>query len=247
MSFRNYLDKVKRYFWFSKEEWLSFWIAVFCLAFIYSWTSWGPAGQFNLETGLKNLAIAIILIGLTLFVHHSGQRLTALWFGLRAEQKIWWYGLLIGLILTILSNGNIKVLAATGTLAYMLPVHRLGAFRYGPGVNILAKIVMAGPIANIFFAGIIKTIEWMGIISPAIGEKLFMLNLMFAFWNFFPIPPLDGSKIFYYSRNIYMLIFGTYASYVVLVHFFEVYSYIYSLLLGITIWLIYFIFVERKL
>lgn len=246
MSLRNYLDKVKRYFPFSKEEWLSFWITVICLAFIYSWTNWG-AGKFEFATGIKNLAVAVIFIGITLFVHHAGQRLIALWFGLRAEQKIWWYGLLIGLILTIISNGNIKFLAATGTLAYMLPVHRLGAFRYGPGVNVLAKIVMAGPIANIFFAAIIITMQWVGILSYTIAEPLFKLNLVFAFWNLFPIPPLDGSKIFYYSRNIYMFIFGSFASYVFLIYFFEVYSYIYALLMGIAIWLAYFIFVERKL
>lgn len=245
MSLRNYLDKLKRYFWFSKEEWLSYCIAIIGLALIYSWTQWGEQ-RFDLNIGLKNFGIALILVGITVFIHHTGQRMTALWFGLRAQQRLWWYGILIGLILTILSNGKIQFLAATGTLAYMLPIHRLGAFRYGPGINILAKIAMAGPIANIFFAAIIKTLEWTGLLDPAFAQEMFVLNLTFAFWNLWPIPPLDGSKIFYYSRLVYVFIFSSFTGYVFLIYFFNIYSYIYALLIGIIAWLLFLFLYERK-
>ncbi len=241
---RNFIDKLKRYFLFSKEEWLSFIIAVVCIAFIYSWTEWGTQ-KFELSIGLKNWLTAIIFIGITVFVHHAGQRMMALSQGMRAEQKIWWYGLIIGLVLVMLTNGKVQFLAATGTLAYMLPIHRLGAFRYGPGVGTLARISLAGPLANIFFSAIVKTAEWIGILSPYIGQKLFVLNLTFAFWNMFPIPPLDGSKIFYYSRLWYVFIFGSFASYIFLVYFLNIYSYIIALIMGAAIWLIYYILYER--
>lgn len=245
MSLRNYLDKVKRYFRFSREEWLAFLLAAIGLTLIFSWTEWGTEA-FDLNQGMKSYAIALILIGITLFVHHAGQRLMALYLGFRAEQKLWWYGILIGLILTILSNGRIQLLAATGTMAYLLPAHRIGAFRYGPGVGILARIAVAGPVANIFFSAIIKTLEWTGIVHPYIGQKLFVLNLTFAFWNLLPIPPLDGSKLFFYSRLWYVFLFGSFASYVFMVYAFAVYSYIFALLIGGLIWLLYFVFFERK-
>jgi len=245
MSLRNYIDKLKRYFWFSKEEWLSFGIAVLALSFIYSWNQWGTNG-FNLATGLKNYLIAAILVGITVFIHHSGQRMMALSVGMRAEQKLWWYGFLAGLILVIITNGKIKFLAATSTLAFMLPAHRLGAFRYGPGVTTISKTVLAGPLANIFFSALVKSLEWAGILSPALGQELFTLNLIFAGWNLLPIPPLDGSKVFFYSRLVYAFLFGSIVSYVIMVYVFNYYSYIVALLFGGLVWLLYYIFVEKE-
>ncbi len=245
MSFRNYLDKLKRYFWFSREEWLTFCITVVSLAFIYSWDKWGVRG-FEPITGLKNFLIAIVLLAITVFVHHAGQRMMALQLGLRAEQRLWWYGFLIGLMLVIVTNGNIKFLAATSTIAYMLPAHRLGVFRYGPNVGTIAKIVLAGPLLNILFSALIKTLEWAGMLNPSIAQELFVLNLIFAGWNLIPIPPLDGSKIFYYSRLTYAFIFGSVASYVIMVYAFNIYSYIWALLIGGIFWLMFYMFFEKK-
>ncbi|MEM3154712.1 MAG: hypothetical protein QW165_04065 [Candidatus Woesearchaeota archaeon] len=246
MNFRNYLDKLKRYFWFSKEEWLAFLVTVFGLAFIYSWDQWGGI-RFDLIAGFKNYSIATIFLFITVFVHHAGQRMMALQLGLRAEQRLWWYGFLIGLIVVIISNGSIKFLAATSTIAYMLPAHRLGAFRYGPNISTIAKIVMAGPLLNIFFSAFVKSLEWAGMLNPYIAQQLFVLNLIYAGWNLIPVPPLDGSKIFYYSRLTYAFLFGSIASYVIMVYFFNIYSYIYSLLIGGIAWLLFYIFFEKKI
>lgn len=107
MNWRNYKDKLKKYFWFSREELTHFGIVVLVLALIYSWNDWGT-DTFDIAFGFKNLLIAILLIGITVFVHHSGQRLYALARGFRAEQKLWWHGLLIALILVMLTNGKFK-------------------------------------------------------------------------------------------------------------------------------------------
>lgn len=246
MSIKNYIDKLNRYFWFSQEELTHFIIVVLTLSLVYSWTDWGT-GQFSATTGLKNYIIALILIGMTVFVHHAGQRMMALKLGFRAENKIWWYGLIISLLLVIITNGNIKFLAATSTIAHLMPIHRLGAFRYGPNLVTIAKIVLAGPILNIIFSALIKSLEWIGILNPYIAGKLFTLNIVYAGWNLLPIPPLDGSKILYYSRLLYAFLFGTIISYVLLVYLLNIYSYIIALLIGCLTWLTYYITVERKL
>lgn len=244
MSLRNYLDKLNRYFWFSKEENLHYIIVVIGLAFIASWTKWG-GDTFDATTGLLNFGIALILVGLTVFIHHAGQRLTALSLGFRAEHKLWWHGLLIGLILVIISNGNIQFLAATGTLAYLMPAHRLGAMRYGTNLKTISKIVLAGPIANILLAGLAKSLVWLGILS-SIGNQLFTLNMWFAAINLLPIPPLDGSKIFYSSRLTYAFIASTILGYVILIQLFNIYSYLFALLIGILGWLLFYIILERN-
>ncbi len=245
MSVRNYIDKLNRYFWFSREELLHFCLATLCLAFIYSWTDWG-AQTFDAGLGLKNYATAIILTGITLFVHHAGQRMMSIALGFRTEHRIWWYGILIGLIAVALTDGKVKFLAATGFIVYLLPAHRLGAFRYGPNITTISKIALAGPIMNFLFSAIIKSFEWAGILSATISNKLFILNIAFAAWNLLPIPPLDGAKVFYNSRLTYVFLFGTIVSYVFMVYFLSIYSYIIALLTGCIIWLLYYIFFESE-
>ncbi len=225
---------------------LHFCLTTLCLAFIYSWSDWG-AQAFSASVGLGNYISAVILIAITLFVHHAGQRMMALSLGFRAEHRIWWYGVLIGLMVVALTNGKIKFLAATGFIIYLLPVHRLGAFRYGPNITTMSKIALAGPIANFIFSAFIKSFEWAGILSAPISNKIFFLNITFAMWNLLPIPPLDGVKVFYNSRLTYAFLFGSIVSYVFMVYFLNFYSYIVALLIGCIVWLLYYIFIEKQL
>lgn len=245
MSLRNYIDKLRRYFWFSKVELLNFFIVVVFLALVASWTDWG-VGRFDLRTGIANWLYAFLLVGITVFVHHAGQRMMALYLGFYAEQKLWWHGLLISLILVLVTNGNVKFLAASSTIAHLLPVHRLGAFRYGPNLSTIMKISVAGPLANIFFSALVKSLEWAGVLSVAFAERLFVMNLIFAAWNLLPIPPLDGSKLFYYSRLTYVFMFAAVSSYAMLIYWLNVYSYIYAGLIGVAAWLAFYVFFERK-
>lgn len=247
MSLRNYLDKVKRYFSFSKTETTSFVIVVAILALVASWSEFGYGTQADYVMGLKNWLYAVLLVGITVFVHHASQRLMALSLGFYAEQKLWWHGLIISLILVLLTNGYVKFLAATSTIIHLLPVHRLGAFRYGPNISSIMKISMAGPVGNIFFSAFVKSLEWANILPPAFAEQLFIMNLSFAAWNLLPIPPLDGSKLMYYSRLTYIFMAFSLISYAVMVYWLGVYSYIYAGLIGIGAWLAFYIFIEKGL
>lgn len=245
MTTRNFLDKCRRYFWFPQAEFQSFLVAVIGLAFVASWTQWGTT-TFDFATGMKNWLAAILLVGITIFVHHAGQRLAGLYLGFYAEQKLWWYGLMVSLILVLITNGNVKFLAATSTVAHLLPAHRLGKMRYGPNLVSIMKVCVAGPLANILFAGLIKTLQWAGTFPGVIGDQLFVMNMAFAAWNLLPIPPLDGSKLFYWSRMTYAFMAAAVISYAILIWWLGVYSYIYAGLIGIAAWLCFYIFFERK-
>lgn len=244
MTLRNYFAKCNRYFWFSKEELTHYLIVVIGLSLVYSWNSWGGE-TFSALSGFQNLALAILLIGVTVFIHHAGQRLAALYFGFRAENRLWWYGLIISLLLAVLSRGKLQFLAVTGTMVYLLPAHRLGAMRYGTNLSTVAKIVLAGPLANIFFSAVIKAFVWIGLLG-SIGNQLFTLNLWFAALNLLPIPPLDGSKIFYHSRLLYVFLATSILAYVLLFSLFNIYSYILAAFIGILGWLIFYLAFERK-
>jgi Zn-dependent protease len=241
---RNYKSKLKQHFKFSREERLSFIVTVIVLTLIYTWDKWG-VDKFDANVGLQNFLFALIIMAITVFIHHSGQRMAALYLGFRAEQKLWWYGPLIGLMLVILSYGKLKFLAATGTMMYLLPAHRIGAFRYGPNMTTIAKIAAAGPFANIAFGVLVKIIEWIGILPATISQPIFDLNILYAAWNLLPIPPLDGSKVIYYSRMTYAFMFGAVGSYMLLAHLLNFYSISVALLMGVLFWIVYYIKFEK--
>ena len=244
MSFRDYVDKLKRYFPFNKEEHGGFWVGVLVLSFIASFTKWGVE-RFDFSYGLMNWLLFIIVAGVVIFIHHAGQRMMALEVGFRAEQKIWWSGLFIGLVLAFVTNGHIRFLACSGTIIHLLAAHRLGRFRYGPGVSTIAQVAIAGPIANVIFAGIIKALELWYVIPTTIAQPFVSFSIAFAGWNMLPIPPLDGSKVFYWSRLAYVFFFSAIASYAIMAYFFNYYSLLWAVIIGALCWLVFLIFFER--
>lgn len=67
-----------------------------------------------------------------------------------------------------------------------------------------AIIAAAGPLSNIlvalFFAGLIRAGMLVGLLSSSFVEAsifIIYINILLAFFNMIPIPPLDGSKILF--------------------------------------------------
>ena len=67
------------------------------------------------------------------------------------------------------------------------------------------KVALAGPVSNIILAGIFAGLFHVLVLAGGAGEAFdnlaqmletgVVLNLMLAFFNFVPLPPLDGSKV----------------------------------------------------
>ncbi|MBN2112415.1 M50 family metallopeptidase [Candidatus Woesearchaeota archaeon] len=245
MGGRTYLDTVKRYFRFSRQELKALAIVVLVFAFIFSYNEWGYE-KFDIFVGLGNFFRAIIIVALGIFIHEAGQRLAALKVGFKTEVKVWWYGIIIALLLAILSNGKLLFFAATGVWIHHLAVHRLGYFRYGPNVQAFGIIALMGPIANILVATLVKFLQVNLHLIPmdsVFAQKFFLFSWLFAVLNLLPIPPLDGSRLLFYSRLTYAFIFGSIAGYLVL-YSLGVYSYILALLIGGAVWLLFYVFFE---
>lgn len=236
MVMRNFRDKLKRFFWFSPAEVKVFILVVIALGFIASWDEWG-AVKFDAAVGLKNLIISVIAMLSIVFVHHAAQRIAGLKAGFRVEHKLWWYGLLAGLILVAVSNGKLQFLAGTITVAHFLPIHRLGKHRPGPNVSTLSSIMLAGPLANVLFAAIIHVLTSAGVLG-VLGVKLMTLSLWFALCNLLPLPSLDGAYVLYHSRALYVFVFATVAAYSFLAIGYDLWSFGAALLLGFLISLV---------
>jgi len=243
---RSYWDKVRRYFWFSKEEFKGILLVVLVFGFVFSMQDWFGKGVALPEI-VRSIGIGLVIAAVSVFVMEAGHRFAALYIGFKVETKIWWYGLMITLILGILSGGRLVWLGATGIWIHHLAVHRLGAFRYGPNTEPFAWIAAAGPLANIILATVVKNIElYVPVIqaNPVIAQKIFFFNWLLAGLNLLPIPPLAGSRLFFYSRLWYAFIAGSVIGYLFLTAF-QIYSYIFALAIGGLAWLVFYIFFER--
>lgn len=247
MGERSYIDTIKKYFWFSGQELRGLAIVVLVFAFIFSFREWG-VDRFNVVTGLGNFFTAMIIAAIVIFIHEAGQRLSALKVGLKTEVRVWWYGLIAALILCFISRGRIMFLAATGMWIHHLAVHRLGYYRYGPNVQAFGAVAMMGPLANIAVATFVKFLQvnlHLIPIDSVFAQKFFFFSWLFAVLNLLPIPPLDGSRLLFWSRLTFAFVFGAIAGYLVL-YSMGVYSYILALVIGGAVWLGFYIFFERK-
>ncbi|MBI5004223.1 site-2 protease family protein [Candidatus Kaiserbacteria bacterium] len=62
-----------------------------------------------------------------------------------------------------------------------------------------AIVAGAGPASNLVLATLCGLIIRLGILGPEVSNILFLvvvMNVMLCLFNLFPIPPLDGSKVF---------------------------------------------------
>jgi hypothetical protein len=76
-------------------------------------------------------------------------------------------------------------------------------------------------------------------------QKIFIWNLVYAIWSILPIPPLDGHQTFFAGRLTYVFTAGIIAIYCVLILFIGVYSWIWAVIGGFIIYLLYLFLFER--
>lgn len=206
MGFHNYFDKVKRHFNWSAQDWWKLLAVAVGFGFIITFNSWG-AETFDARVGLRNLLIGSALCGIALLIHHTAQRLAALKQDSSATQEVWWNGLVLGIVIAFITRGTVPFLAATGTYNKDLTLHRLGHYRYKGGTVILMMTAVAGPIANVISAIIALALlsynaQW------ALLKDFATISLLMAAMNMLPIPPLDGTRVFFVSRMAFAIIGG---------------------------------------
>lgn len=246
---KDFISKFRHYFRFNKSEIEASVISVLVLAFIVSFGEWGVGDTFDFNIGLINLFESIIIVGIVLGSHIIAIKLMALQWGYRAEFKLWWYGLLIGLGLAFFSaslTGSAGYpfvfwfLAPGGIFFHHLAVHRLGWFRYGVNMLETGLSCLVGSLSTIFLALFFKILL---IIFPesAFLYKGMVVSLWFAFFSMLPIPPLNGSRIFFYSRPVFAFMFGIVVGALILLRtdisiFLMI---IFTLIIGVIVWVLH--------
>jgi len=231
------IERIKRDFTFHFDELKGLAIATLVLAFVFTFREWS----------LINLFYAILIIALSLIVHISAQKIVGLHLGVKVEFKLWWYGLLASLIAVFLSNGRVWwIIVPGGFITSIIAKYRLGKFRYGLGYHLMGVVGLTGPVASIILGSIFKNINLYTPITSPLLDKVFVFNLVYAVFSLLPIPPLDGHYTFFAGRLTFAFVAGSIVVYCLLILLLGVYSFIWALIGGGIIYILYYTLFERK-
>ncbi len=245
-SFYDWADRIKRYFHFSPTELTWITVSILVMSFVAGF-KFDSNKEFILGSFLSNFSLSIFAVTLAVLVHETAHRLIGLNMGYKTESKPFIYGLVAGVILAFMTNGKVMFLAYSGIFLDIMEKHRLGYFRHRLGFFDLGKASLAGPLANLFLAAMVKG---MGFLPQPLADKLIMVNVLFAITNTLPIPPLDGTNIMYASKTAYPFVLAAIIScgMLLLVDWLSVWVAITaSIIIGLMTAILFFNFVEPKL
>jgi len=108
-------------------------------------------------------------------------------------------GILLPLLLYIFSYGTFKWLGVLQTEFQAKATKKIRK-RKGWSFPELREL----DVALICFAGILSSLI-LAFISFAFSKELALLSLLYAFFNILPLGKLDGTRLFFSSRNIYFI------------------------------------------
>ena len=243
-SWRNFVDKAKRYWPLEGFEKRGLVISLIILSLIFFLHFFGET-EIDWGFGIRKFLLTLLFVAIAFLIRELAIRTIATWLGYRAQYKAWILGLVVGIIIIFVSYGKLIFLAAGTLVITHLPIHRLGKGYYELNMKHLGWIAMASPIANMLFAIILKSLSvWTGL---AFFEKAMMINIWIALFDMVPIPPFNGSRTFFGSRYVYIFVLGALIGCAVLLkRMTGILPILGAIVLGALMLLIFFIYVDKK-
>ncbi len=138
------------------------------------------------------LPATIFIVAVVFALHELGHKFTAQKFGCFAEYRMWPYGLVIALVFSFFG----VIFAAPGAV-YISCLHLT---RRQNGL-----ISLSGPAVNILLGFLFLLLSWVYAPLSAIFLLTARISVFLAFFNLIPFSPLDGSKIFAWDRNVWII------------------------------------------
>ncbi|MBI5061267.1 MAG: site-2 protease family protein [Candidatus Aenigmarchaeota archaeon] len=145
---------------------------------------------------VNNVLLALLAVSLSFILHELGHRTIAKKYGCFAEYQMWPFGLVIALMVSFTGF----VFAAPGAVVIHSKIDVWGNVTKLSRKSI-GLISLAGPAINLALAGCFAAANLLLPLGVfAIGITI---NLWLALFNILPVPPLDGSKIFFWDKRIW--------------------------------------------
>ena len=213
--------------------------------------------EFVLSNWLTNFLVVLIFVTIAVLVHYVGHRLMARRYKVEVEHSIWqmshFYftnffstrlkksvpiGIILSIFISLGSFGQMFFIAIESFNFKENKRRRVG-FRYANLTEYeVALISAAGPLANLFFALLIKLIN-----LPYLNNLIF-INLYYSIFHMIPFSELDGSKALFSSPLIYVFSLSLILISLLLLYFYSLtITVILSLLIAIIFTTTFFIVV----
>jgi len=175
-------------------------ISVLAIAFAFAIANFGLGLLAAPSQAATIIAFFLATIGVGFIMHEMAHKVVANLFGAAAEFRMWTYGLMIMLVLSITGF----IFAAPGAVYIYSPY----LTRRQNGL-----ISLAGPLTNLALVGVFLALALFAPISvPGLEGNAWiwgvLINLMLGFFNMLPMFPLDGSKIIAWNFLIWLFFVG---------------------------------------
>ena len=177
-------------------------ISAIALAFVFSYSGWS-----QIDNILSVFPYAVLAVSVGFVLHELAHRYFARKYECRAEYKMWKQGLLLAVAITLLTDGRFVFAAPGAVMIYPRVdlwgnVKELSSRRFG-------IISIAGPLTNLALAGAFfaASLLW----PSQILLMGMQINIWLGLFNMIPFPPLDGSKVFSWSKMIWIAFFAVFA------------------------------------
>lgn len=165
--------------------------------------SLSPGGFFRVISGhipplspAGMLAISLTAVGPGFVLHEMSHKFAARRYGYWAEFRMWPLGLVLALVTSILG----VIFAAPGA-----------TYISGQGITVEqnGKISVSGPLTNVVVALVFSPIFILGSgFWGWLGYFGVFINVWLALFNMLPIMPLDGAKVFAWSKPRWVSVFA---------------------------------------
>lgn len=146
-----------------------------------------PHKPTEIPSRSKDFLYAVLIAAPAVVFHEAAHKIVALLFGLSATFHASYYGLGLGVLLKFMNFGIFFIPGYVSIAGATHLQSAVSAFA-GPGLNLLLAVVA------IIVLKYVKGLTHRTQIILMITKKL---NLFLFVFNMLPIPPFDGSKVFF--------------------------------------------------